>query len=818
MDAKHKAQLFHDLETIHIPLGRQVFPLVPGTKIPPKNFQWRTRKLSSDQIRSFVDTGHNLAWALGPQDVVLDVDIDPQHRNAVGSLKKLGGFLGIAPNFAEWLSATAVVLTGGADGGQHYYMTVPPNVKINTTHPDYPDLHWRRHGNYVVLPGSLHPDGRYYDWDYFSRYDERPMAMPPKLLELFRAETYQKKESKHAQNISVDELRHYLYQLDPKELFRDRQSWVELGFIVHNTLGESGRGLFMQWSAQDDLYRDTQTENDRIWDSIKDDKSNNLGFGSLVRKVLDSGGTPYRLPAAKEFDDGFNLETQELDAFLQKIAKMPPERDFYIVKQIIQEAKSFGPILWESKLKSEIAHCLGMKERVIDKLYKLVNKETKKSKIDYPERIAQNVLTKQFDSGKTLIHAINQRFYHYPGTHWIPLQDNEITTYLYNESKNLKNKNGATHDAATKVPAALTALIAKTTKINNDVFDFSGRVKSIINCANGELHLDTDTGQFEFQRHSPQSYLLQCLATPFDPDAKCPIWDAALMGIFRDHQEPTEMIRHLWEIFGYIIQPQKDIASWFLWLGYGLNGKSITLEILQSLMGEKAYLPRPIEDFANSGRSNHAIASLVGKLAVVDDDANTEKALPSSVLKKLAEGRVWESNPKHKDTFNFRAAATPVVLFNGYPKIKDITWGMLRKIFVVPFKRQFVRGVDEDTTIRPRVQASELSGALNRALDGLQRLRKRGSFQEPVDCVQAKNQWLRRAHQVIDWLHERCVLGNGSWSSVENLYISYQLWAENNHRKYKYSLTDLESNLLQYGLKIENRKNLRGFAGIEVKQ
>jgi P4 family phage/plasmid primase-like protien len=819
MDKKHKTQLARDLVEIHIPLERHVFPLSPCTKIPPKGLHWPTAQFTKAQLLNYISRGYNLAWAMGPQDVVLDVD--PRKPAACGSFKKLGE-LGIAPD--GWDDRTGIVNTGGADHGQHYYIRLPPNVKTETHHPDFPDLDFRRQGQYVVLPGSQHPDTRrYYQWDLFSRFEDLPMLMPPKLLDLLRINTKPKKEVRNGQDISIDELRHYLTQLGPQD-FRTRQAWIELAFMVHSAIGEPGRELFFEWSAKDDLYGDCQDENEQIWDSIKDNKQNNLGFGSLVQKVLDCGGQPYRVPAAIEFDDGFDFNKSRLDEFVDKLAKAPPSTSDADAKAYVREAAKFGLAMWDRRLRREVSECLDLKTSTVDKFWRQIEREKERAqkdnetkKIDYPEVIACRILKDHFDNGKTLIHAINQRFYHYIDTHWAPLLDNEITKYLYDASKQIKRKNKASHEASKKIAPAMTAVIAKTAKVNDDVFDFAGRLKPIINCANGELHINVATGEVEFHEHNPKSYLLQCLKTPYDPQATCPVWDKTLRGIFRDHKDTEGMVRHLYEIFGYIIQPQKDIASWFLWLGGGNNGKSITLEVLQALMGEQCFLPRAIHDFDSPGKSNHAIASLVGKLAIVDDDANTEKPLPSSVLKKLAEGRVWEADPKYKDQFNFRSSATPIVLFNGWPKIKDITFGMLRKVFVIPFKRRFVEGVDEDKTIFSRVAESELPGILNRSLEGLKRLRQRGRFWPPQDCVDAKNGWLRQSNDVLNWLSEYCVSGNGAWTSVTQLYASYQIWADNNHRRNKQSIADLENHLLQRGMKLETRSGNRGFIGIEVK-
>jgi len=426
------------------------------------------------------------------------------------------------------------------------------------------------------------------------------------------------------------------------------------------------------------------------------------------------------------------------------------------------------------------------------------------------------VLADHFDNGKTLIHGINQQFYSYTGTHWVAVKDNEITKLLYEASDELKKQNRAEHEAASKLAGALTVLIAKTTKPRKDVFDFAGEPKPIINCSNGEVQIDITAGTHNRRSHTPRSYLLHCLTVSYDSAATSPIWDDAIRGIFKNCREPEKVIEHLYEMIGYLIQPKKDIPSWFLWIGGGNNGKSMVFHILESLIGSHAILPRSIQDFADAGRSNHATASLVGKLVTIDDDANIDKVLPSAALKKLAESQTWEANPKHKEAYNFRASATPVVLVNGWPMIRDITHGMLRKIFVFPFNRRFRKGIDDDTSLEDKIKATELPGILNHALAGLQRLRRRGEFDPPADCLRAKDEWLKRSNPVLDWIATCCVTGNGAWTALNDLYSSYTLWADQNYFKRPGGRTRLENYLMQRGLALETRDSERGFVGIEV--
>ena len=75
---------------------------------------------------------------------------------------------------------------------------------------------------------------------------------------------------------------------------------------------------------------------------------------------------------------------------------------------------------------------------------------------------------------------------------------------------------------------------------------------------------------------------------------------------------------------------------------------------------------------------------------------------------------------------------------------------------VIPFDRQF--GPSEaDKELFPKIWQSELPGVLNRALEGLARLRKRGDFKPPVDCVRAAQEFMAHANPLLAFIEDETV-------------------------------------------------------------
>jgi P4 family phage/plasmid primase-like protien len=290
-----------------------------------------------------------------------------------------------------------------------------------------------------------------------------------------------------------------------------------------------------------------------------------------------------------------------------------------------------------------------------------------------------------------------------------------------------------------------------------------------------------------------------------------------LTEIFEDNPNPKEMIRHLFEFFGYIMQPHKNIPTWWMLRGEGSNGKTFCLNIYQRLLGT-AVLPRAVDEFADAGRNNHALASLVGKLLVLDDDARVDSFLPESALKKLSESKLFEANPKRQHAFTFLSCATPVMLINDWPRIRDLSWGLIRKAYILPFNRIF-DPEEYDLNREPYIIKNELPGVLNRALEGYNRLRARGRFAEPAECVKAKKDWLQAANPLIEYFSTSLVrTGNGTSVPVSEVYQSYLVWCHNyGGVRYPAAKNRFEISMKQLGFLIGDHKGTQSVLGTALK-
>jgi hypothetical protein len=116
-----------------------------------------------------------VAVATGAESGLVVLDVDPR-SGGDESLRRLEAERGELPR-------TPVVLTGGEDGGDHYYLahpggTVPNRVGLG----GYSGLDLKADGGYVVAPPSIHLSGRAYVWEVNAHHDDVPLAPCPQWL------------------------------------------------------------------------------------------------------------------------------------------------------------------------------------------------------------------------------------------------------------------------------------------------------------------------------------------------------------------------------------------------------------------------------------------------------------------------------------------------------------------------------------------------------------------------------------------------------------------------------------------------------------
>jgi len=107
--------------------------------------------------------------------------------------------------------------------------------------------------------------------------------------------------------------------------------------------------------------------------------------------------------------------------------------------------------------------------------------------------------------------------------------------------------------------------------------------------------------------------------------------------------------------------------------------------------------------------------------------------------------------------------------------LQDSSNAAVSRLIVLKLTRSFLG--QEDTTLTDRL-AEELPALLNWALDGLDRLQRRGHFHQPESAKKAIEQLEELGSPVGEFIRDKCTLGPEFSVPTDKLFKAWQLWCE----------------------------------------
>lgn len=278
----------------------------PLGKAPLRSGWRRDAALTAAEAAAHLARGKNLGARL--RDDQLVVDADPRNYAAGDDpLARLRSDFG--------LPDAPTVETGG--GGVHVYMRKPEGLRVRDALDEYPGVEFKTVGRQVVVPPSVHPNGRRYDWDPLLGDDMAVPYAPDVLLDTLRRPP--------TASVSVgggwttEKLSMCLEGLDARE-FGTNDQWLPIAMAAHYETGGDGIDAFLDWCATDPEYADRIAEARGRWDSFHADRSEPYTRLTIYR-ALHEAGRGDLVEAAERSDPLEDFPLDDIDELLASVGK-----------------------------------------------------------------------------------------------------------------------------------------------------------------------------------------------------------------------------------------------------------------------------------------------------------------------------------------------------------------------------------------------------------------------------------------------------------------------------------------------------------------
>ncbi len=245
----------------------------------------------------------------------------------------------------------------------------------------------------------------------------------------------------------------------------------------------------------------------------------------------------------------------------------------------------------------------------------------------------------------------------------------------------------------------------------------------IVCCKNGALRLRDR----RLWPHDPRLFVLNSIETEYRPDAVARRFMQLLDEMWGDDKASPEVLR---EWFGLVLTDETRFQKGLIIVGPARSGKGTIARVLFRLLGPKNYCGPSLNQLSQQ----FGMQSLIGKKLAVVPDARLDNRANRSVITERLLSIIGEDpqeiNRKNKEYWSGILRLRVTILSNELPDFKDDT-GVIATRFVILQTVNSYLG-REDPKLDEKLSV-EMSGILNWALEGWERLANNGRFTAPGD-------------------------------------------------------------------------------------
>ncbi len=285
-----------------------------------------------------------------------------------------------------------------------------------------------------------------------------------------------------------------------------------------------------------------------------------------------------------------------------------------------------------------------------------------------------------------------------------------------------------------------------------------------VNLRNGMLNIWSG----ELQPHSPHALSSIQMPIAYDPAAGCPAIEEFVGEVF-----PADSVELAWEILGDLLTPERSIQKAVCLVGEGGNGKGVFLQLATNFIGPENVSHLSLQRLE---ADRFAVANLRGKLANICADLPSDRLADAAVFKAITGCDRLTAEFKYQHPFEFTPFARLLFSANHLPATRDGSTAYFDRWLILPFERRFRATAQE--VPRQALDArlgneSELSGAFNRALPALRRLRRAGRFSATEATGRSGEDLRRAANPFALWLEAETTRDPAGVIPQERLYSAY---------------------------------------------
>lgn len=323
--------------------------------------------------------------------------------------------------------------------------------------------------------------------------------------------------------------------------------------------------------------------------------------------------------------------------------------------------------------------------------------------------------------------------------------------------------------------------IEMDTYIEQDKF-FANQNVDLVAVKNGILNLKTK----ELQPFTPKLIFFNKLPVDYEPTQK----NEHILKFFEDILPDQKDIVVLQEIFGFVLLRDYKFEKAFMFLGSGRNGKGKTVELMKRFLGIENCANISLQSLDND---NFAIGELFNKLVNLSADLSKTALEETGNFKSLTGHDLVSAPRKFLTRVHFVNYAKMIFCANDLPVTHDNTNAFFMRWILIDFPYTFIpkqeydslpetelfnKKIQDPQIIEKISTPEEMSGLLNWALIGLDRLIQNNGFSVSFTSEQVRNKWGRKSSSLNAFIMDCVVEEESSRITKREFRNQYNLYCK----------------------------------------
>jgi putative DNA primase/helicase len=339
------------------------------------------------------------------------------------------------------------------------------------------------------------------------------------------------------------------------------------------------------------------------------------------------------------------------------------------------------------------------------------------------------------------------------------------------------------------------------------ITDFDGN-PDLLNCKNGTLNLTTA----KLRKHERKDLITKIVNVEYDENAVCPMWLEHLEKVLPDPEVREFLQRSLGSsLFGRVTE-----EVLFFMYGFGANGKSVTLNTIQEILGD--YSMTAASTLLSTPKTGNddpaAVAGLRGSRFVTTIDRQDDgKRFSESQLKQIVSRDKLAGRFLYGQWFTFDPTHSIWMASNHKPLVKGTDEGLWRRLMLIPFTITIPED-ERDGDLAEKLRA-EYPGILRWLVKGCLAW-QRGGLQPPNAVRAAVAEYRTEMDILGEFLEDHTVTDPTAFTASADIYECYKTWCLSKGLRPSAQVT-LTRRLKERGFECKPSKNVRGVQGLKLR-